>query len=344
MATRQARPEVSVGVGDLAGIVRRRLWWLAVPAGIGSVASLILARALPPVYEAYATVEVRPQVVPEALITSTIVASAEQRFGSIKNRILTRDNLNAIIQEFELFGGDERQRDEQILEMRSRIVIEPLPPAIYDPRKPVELNTFQIAFQGPTPKQVAEVTNRLTRDFLSANLRQRAELAKDTRDFVTGELNKHRSELQTLGQEITDFKENFQGELPEQLQMNRDLLQRARLQLAAVEAQLESARSQVRAIQEQIAEMRMGGTTKADNPALRKQGLELQLQTLMAHGKTELHPDMILTRAEIERLEQVIADREATPATAGPEETRLPRSTTWSSATRTSTRRCARCS
>ncbi len=105
--------------------------------------------------------------------------------------------------------------------------------------------------------------------------------------------------------------------------MNRDLLERSRMELAAAESRLESARNQVRAIDEQIAEMRMGGTTKADNPALRKQGLELQLQTLLAHGKTELHPDVILTRAEIEQLEQVISEREASPLPTGPEETRL---------------------
>ena len=69
-----------------------------------------------------------------------------------------------------------------------RLLIEPLPPAIIDPRKPIEIESFRIAFQGRNPKVVADVTNQLTREFLSANLRSRTRLAEGTREFIEGEL------------------------------------------------------------------------------------------------------------------------------------------------------------
>ena len=101
--------------------------------------------------------------------------------------------------------------------MRKQITLEPLPPAIVDPRKPIELNSFKIAFRHRNPKTAAEVANRLARDFISANLRDRTSLAEGTNEFFEQQLTKARADLADIARQVSDYKENYQGELPEQL-------------------------------------------------------------------------------------------------------------------------------
>ena len=51
-------------------------------------------------------------------------------------------------------------------------------------------------------------------------------------EFFDQQLQKARADLADVARQITDYKENFQGELPEQLLLNRDRLERNRIDLA----------------------------------------------------------------------------------------------------------------
>lgn len=147
MAARDVHSEVSLGIGDIYQIARRRVWWFLIPAVAGVVLSFGLALVLPAEYEAEATVAVEPQGIPESIAASTIVANTESRYDNLTLQILARDNLGEVIDEFALYDGKEGAREDHIEDLRTKITIAPLPPAIIDPRKPVELNSFRIAFR-----------------------------------------------------------------------------------------------------------------------------------------------------------------------------------------------------
>jgi uncharacterized protein involved in exopolysaccharide biosynthesis len=119
-------------------------------------------------------------VIPDKLAPSTIEAKTENRFENLKLQLLARDSLSSIITDFKLFEGATSSREDQVEQLRKQISLDPLPPAIVDPRKPVELNSFKISFRHRNPKTAAEVANRLARDFISANLRDRTALAEST--------------------------------------------------------------------------------------------------------------------------------------------------------------------
>jgi uncharacterized protein involved in exopolysaccharide biosynthesis len=157
------------------------------------------------------------------------------------------------------------------------------------------------------------VANRLTRDFIAANLKDRAGIAEGASEFVTQELTKARSQLADVAQQITDYNENFQGELPEQLELNRQRLERARMDLADNEAKLEEAREQVNYLKRQIQQMRSTAVSAEENPALMKERLEIELSRLISSGKTDKHPDVITTRAQIAGLADVIKSRGEKP-------------------------------
>ncbi|MBM4337459.1 MAG: hypothetical protein FJ108_16355 [Deltaproteobacteria bacterium] len=320
MAARDMRNEAGMSFGDLYGVMRRRRWWFIVPMSVGVVASLVLALTLPAEYEAVATVTVEPPVIPDKLAPNTIASDTETRYENLKLQLLARDSLSSIITDFKLFEGETTAREVQVEEMRERISIAPLPPAIVDPRKPVELNSFRVSFRFSDPKIAAEVSNRLARDFISANLRDRTSLADGTMEFFDQQLQKARASLSDVARQITDYKENFQGELPEQLLLNRDRLERNRFDLAGTEAKLEEARDQHRLLSESLREMRLATTSDQSDPSLRRRTLVIELNRQLALGKTEKHPDVVHTRAEIDQLDGLIAETEDEPMAASKEE------------------------
>jgi len=307
MAARDTRNEAGLSLGDLYGVLRRRRGWFVIPTAIGVVASLVLALTLPAEYEASATVTVEPPVIPDKLAPNTIASDTETRYENLKLQLLARDSLSSIITDFNLFEGATTAREVQVEELRERILIAPLPPAIVDPRKPVELNSFRVSFRYSNPKIAAEVSNRLARDFISANLRDRTSLADGTMEFFDQQLQKARAGLADVARQITDYKENFQGELPEQLLLNRDRLERNRIDLASTEAKLETASDQHRLLSQSIQEMRMATSSDQSDPSLRKRTLAIELNRQIALGKTEKHPDVVHTRAEMAQLDELMA-------------------------------------
>lgn len=323
MAARDVRNEAGLSLGDLYGVVRRRKWWFVLPTGIGVLLSLALALGMPAIYEAVSTVTVEPQVIPPDLAPTTIAADTETRYENLKLQLLARDSLSSVISDFKLFEGSSKSREDQVEELRERIALEPLPPAIVDPRKPVELNSFKISYRDRDPKLAAEIANRLARDFISANIRDRTSLAEGTMEFFDQQLQSARADLADVARQITDYKENFQGELPEQLNLNRDRLERSRIELAATEAKLEGAREQARLLTAQINEIRMANVNDDSDPNMRKRVLELELNKLLASGKTDKHPDVAHARAEMAQLEDMIASKSAEPAATTPLEISL---------------------
>ncbi len=312
MPTRDNTNEISFSLGDLKRILRRRMGWFLVPTLVGIVGGLALALGLKPSYEAASTVLVEPQGIPDTLVQTTVVAETETRYGQLRLQILARDNLSAIIDEFQLYPGESVPREQLVEQMREAVSIEPLPPAIIDPRKPPTLESFRIAFLSDNPRIVADVTNRLTRDFIAAHLADRELQAKGASEFIENELAKSRGEIQRVRQQITAFKEEHHGELPEQLSTNTQHLERLRNSLMTMTTSLSAAQNQIVAIREQMEQAMLSGSMSDGDPIKRKQILEMALNGFRAQGKTEKHPDVIQTEAEIAALERLIEEKAAT--------------------------------
>ncbi len=303
--------EFSFSLGDVKRILRRRMAWFGVPTLIGVVGALVLALGLPPRYEAASTVLVEPQGIPNTLVETTVVAETESRYGQLKLQILARDNMSAIIDEFHLYPGETVPREVLVERMREAISIEPLPPAIIDPRKPPTLESFRIAYSSENLRIVADVANRLTRDFIAAHLADRELQAKGASEFIKNELAKSRADLERIHQRIAEFKREHHGKLPEQLQVNTQHVERLRNTRMTMTANLDVARNQIVAIRGQIEETRRSASTSDHDPIKRKQLLEIALAGFRAQGKTDKHPDVMQVKAEMAALEGLIEENVA---------------------------------
>jgi uncharacterized protein involved in exopolysaccharide biosynthesis len=291
MATRDTRNEAGLSLGDLYGVMRRRRGWFVIPTAIGVVASLVLALTLPAEYEASATVTVEPPVIPDKLAPNTIASDTETRYENLKLQLLARDSLSSIITDFKLFEGATSAREVQVEDLRQRISIAPLPPAIVDPRKPVELNSFRVSFRYSDPKITAAVSNRLARDFISANLRDSTSLADGTMEFFDQQLQKARAGLPTSRARSRTTRRTS-GRAPEQLLLNRDRL--SATHRSASTRRLGAARSGPlgQSIQEMRSPARPIRATRACASAARSSSTRLSL------GKTEKHPDVVRMRRD----------------------------------------------
>ncbi len=302
--------ETSFNVDQIKKVLRRRWRWLVVPAAFGVVVSLGLALGLPPVYEASTTILIEAQGIPERLVESTVVQDKEARFHNIRLQILARDNLSAIIDAFELYPGEGRPREDLVARMREDITIEPILPAIVDPRRPLEIDSFRIAYRGPKPDVVAAVANRLGRDFIRENLQVRSADAEDTSEFIQTELRARQVELEGLTGRISQYKQAHQGELPEQLDANRRAVDRFSNALAQNYAELEVAERQVLLLKDQIRVVRVSSSSAEEDPVRRRNALELQLNVFRSRRFTEKHPDVVAAKAEMVELDRQIAERD----------------------------------
>ncbi len=303
--------ETGFNLDQVRKVLQRRYRWLVLPVALGVAVSLGLALGLPPVYEASTTILIEAQGIPERLVESTVVQDKEARFHNIRLRILARDNLSTIIDDFELYPGTSGAREDVVAGMREDITIEPILPAIFDPRRPLEIDSFRIAYRGSKPEVVASVANRLGRDFISSNLKVRSADAEDTSEFIQTELRARQADLRDLMTRISDYKQAHQGELPEQLDANRRAVDRVTTALAQKRADLEIADRQIQMLNDQLHAVQIASTSADEDPVRRRSSLELQLNVFRSRGFTEKHPDVVAARAEIVELDRQIEEEGA---------------------------------
>ena len=113
-------------------------------------------------------------------------------------------------------------------------------------------DTFSISFKGPHPETVMEVTNRLAGSFIDENLKVREAQAVGTSDFLADELKTKRQRLEEVEQKLREYRRQYMGELPEQLDANLRILERLQTQLSEQEKTLRDEKSRLVVIENQI--------------------------------------------------------------------------------------------
>ena len=317
----QAPDEGTFTLEDVALVVRRRLWWLIVPTVAGTLLGLIVAVVWPATYEAYTDVLILAQSISEGVVESSIDSDTEARFDQIRREILARDALSKIIADFQLYPGDSSAQEVKIERLRGNIAIEPLTSEIVDPRRPMQINSFRIAFQSSDPSVVAGVANRLREAIIDTNLENRRRAAEGSSDFIANEIERREKQLRGLTAEIASFRAQNVGRLPDELPDYRRSLDRLSQQLEVTRTQLTAREQQAARLRQTIADTQAGSVEDTSNPAVRKRTIEIGITRLLAEGKTDKHPDLKIARAELAEIEKQLATQ--TPGPRSPEEARL---------------------
>jgi len=223
---------------DIIEIVVRRRWFVIIPFCLSMIAGIYLAITLPKIYEASTLILIQPQEVSKDYVQSAVSSDIDSRYSTISQQILSRTSLEKIIKEFKLFSETKYENmfiEDKIETMQGRIAVE-LMRQDQDSRRPAD--SFSITYKGRDPENVMRITNTLASNFINENLRLRAAQAAGTSDFLGEELDAMRINLEKLEENIKYFREKFMLELPEQLQINLKMFNRAQDQLSKTQQSL----------------------------------------------------------------------------------------------------------
>ena len=300
-------------------LISRRRWFIIGPFCLAVIVGMILAVALPKLYEAATLILVEPQRVPEKIVTPVVDTGIENRISTISQQILSRSNLERVIEKFNLFS-EPKQRDmfmeDKIENLRKRIKVE-----VGRTKSNKDAGAFTIVYQDHSPQAAMRVANGLAGFFMDENLKDREVRAVGTSDFLESELEAMRKRLEEQEQILKKFREKNMGELPEQLDSNLKILERLNQQLAQKEESLRSARVSLAALESEMSIRQSALASMAPPPAAQATGRESedqmsldQLRDKLAGlraGYTDQHPDVVRLRGKIEKMEKEQAGNSA---------------------------------
>jgi len=312
-------------------LLLRRRWLFIGPLFLGVVGGLLYSRSQSSLYRSDAVVQVVPQRIPENYVQSTVTARVEDRLSSIAQQVLSRTQLEAVINEFDLYPQERRLRPvEDVFElMAGRVEVAPIEGAGRSSRGP-SVDAFRISFEYDDPRIARDVVGKLAGFFIDQNAKERGSQADQTSAFLAAQLTDARSRLEAQEKKLETFRERNSGRLPTQTQTNMQAIQNTQLALQAMVESLARDRDR------KVMLERLYSDAAADPPASAlppaspaasaagdaatrlpgdappRQRLEIA-RSLLAQMELRLsrkHPDVVRTRRLIEDLERQVASED----------------------------------
>nr|WP_253404100.1 lipopolysaccharide biosynthesis protein [Pseudomonas migulae] len=300
--------EYEMSVNDYIAIVKHHAVLLIVSCAAILGVSIAVAMSLPPTFESSGTILIESQQISPELVATNNGTFADERIEVIRQRVMTRENLLAIIDKYNLFSSQGRQLSvsEKIDEMRNTIGVTLVSAAIKG-RGEVTI-AFRLSFEHRQPEIANKVANELVTLFLNENIRQRTERANENTEFAKQEADKLEVALNAQDSRVAKYKEEHSKSLPENRELLTNMLTRAENDLKEVDRDYKAAREDLRFNELELVAANAGVATKpgvagaaADKPqdlgSLKAE--YVRLLTLY----TEAHPDVRAVKRKIAALE-----------------------------------------
>jgi polysaccharide chain length determinant protein (PEP-CTERM system associated) len=306
------------GLDAALEVWRRRKWLSIFIFALVFTVVISVTVFLPDVYESTATILIERQQVPEAFVQATVTSGVDLRLQTITQQVLSRSRLEGLINRFGLYTDVlHRVPLEEVIEtMRKDIVLEQKgkPQSPQSRGKDDTPVAFTISYKGKNPQQVAQVTNTIASFYIDENLKVREQQAAGTAEFLGAQLIEVKQKLEQQEKRLSQFKERYMGELPEQLSANLAVLERLNAQLRLNNEKMARSTGQRAALAQQLAELEgLKSPDKTRVAALpdaqpepnvpRLEKLQQDLASLRARYN-ENYPDIIWLKSVIAALEQ----------------------------------------
>jgi polysaccharide chain length determinant protein (PEP-CTERM system associated) len=290
----------------------REVWcrrkWVALSIFVAVFATVVtVALSLPDLYRATAMVFVEKQQISEAFVRSSVTAELETRIQTIRQQVMSRDRLVALISQLGLYPELRAKKwtaDALVDRMRKDVRLELAAADSSIGRGPTI--AFTLSYIGRDPETVAQVANTMVSAYVEENTKARTSQAARTAEILRTQLDSAKRELDAHERRATELKSRHTGELPEQLPANIAALDRLATQLRLNgEYQLRAIERRER-LERQLAEAATAppATVVSDDPrAAELSKLRGELADLRRQF-SDRYPDVIRVEAQIAALEQ----------------------------------------
>src|SRR5271166_2779628 len=189
---------------------RRQTFWLV--TGLASLATLLLGVLLPSTYQSSATILIEQQEIPQEYVRSVIQSFADERIQVISQRVMTTQNLLALIERYDLYPNIRKREPREVLlkEMRDDINMHMISADVIDPRsgRPTQATiAFSVSYKNRSPVLAFKVASELSSLYLNENLTHRTQLAEQTSSFFGEEAARQAAQIAELDKKLAAFKE-----------------------------------------------------------------------------------------------------------------------------------------
>ena len=335
-------------VEDYIDMLRRYRSWIIGPMFAGLVVGVVVAFLWPDTFVSQALMRITPQQVPEKLVPSAINSQMAERLTQMQQEILSRTSLAEMIQRpaLNLYPKDRQHMPmEDIIEqMRNKdIKISMLDGALQGSNRGLAA-AFVIQYKYTDKYKAQAVVRDLVSKFEEQNVTVLRNQSTLTTTFLNDEYKSAKDNMDRLDQEITRFRTENQGRLPEQYQANLATLNSLQQQLSSLnetlnrnqqekmllETQLQNYRTQLNYYRSNLEE------TVGTSQTVKNQRL-IDLNKTITDGKAQLaalrevykedHPDIKNIKARlssVERERDELEKQEATQQATTPAQKRVP--------------------
>jgi polysaccharide chain length determinant protein (PEP-CTERM system associated) len=317
----QPKQQRDLEFGDYLAIAKRRALWIVIPTLVVALVAIAVSFLLPARYTSRALIIIEQQEVPDKFVPSIINQNMDVRLATMTETVLSRSRLQPLIERFGLYSRQNLTIDEKLEKLRKDITVSPAKSTLgRDSTAP----GFIIAVDASEPSAAQHVCAEISSMFLSENLNTRQQSAEGTTQFLQGQLEDAKRNLDQQDAALAAFQKQYLGQLPGQEQNNMTALTTLNSRLdASTQAldRLEQEKTFAEALlaqQTATLEAAQGGDVP---PAQRLHAeieqLEAQLSSLSARYTPD-HPDVVKARRELETLKKSLAEDPTPAATPGP--------------------------
>lgn len=310
---------------DYIEIIYRRKWMLIVPLVASTIAGIVIGYGLPAYYRSTTLILVEQQQVPQAYVTPTDITPVEKRLSTISQQIMSRTNLEKIIDNFNLYKGDKKQifKDPLMPLLKYVNLWQDKAPArediIEQMRKDIEVkviegsgkkggDAFSVSYTAQDPHVAMQVANTLASFFIDENLKIREQYAEGTSEFLVSELERAKQELEEQEKVLRRFKEEHMGSLPGQMDANLRTLDRLQMELQTVSEALKNAEDRKNLLEAQLSPGLKGLTAAPTSLEAEIERLKTELANLLSVYK-ENYPDILIIKNRIKEIETQMATK-----------------------------------
>lgn len=285
------------------GAAWRNRWTFLVPVATLLLPATIYAVSLPDVWEAKAVVHVKPLSSGDlgSGLPQEQMERSDEVMPTVRDRIFTRDNLQAVVPILLTDAGDEV--DPLVLEEMAKSFA----------WEQTASTVFEVTHKGTDPVASKNAVNRLLETFLEGERRDRQRRAESSLAFHEKELANARETYAKTSDELERLRRENEDTLPERKDAIQGELARLQMQIATQMGLEAAARQRTQLLEDQIValndaplapqpgrtsalEESLGQQLSEENRALKS--LEQELASALA-TKTDRHPDVIRLKSAV---------------------------------------------
>jgi polysaccharide biosynthesis transport protein len=290
----------SLGFSDLLATLRRRrrvMLMFAVPL---AASAILVALFAPTRYRSEAVFDIEESRLADMGQRSSQRENyVDQYVKDLQGVVMGTGGIRTLLAEQKRLPAVEDGQAAFIEKMKKNVGLRVISEQVLDPQSGRErtiISSFRIFSEAETPELAQQTTAALSDRFIAADRTTRLSRSDGYVRFLEEEAVKRKERVDTIEQQLADFKQRNIGQLPELNQMNLDFKDRAERDLQQAEAQL---RTLVR--ERAFAQQQLQQAGQQTNGAQRLQELQDQYRDRLQTYDSN-HPDMLALQREIDQL------------------------------------------